>query len=159
MRKKRIENYPDYDIYDDGRVYSHKRNKFLKPCKNDQNYDTVNLYNGSIATRRSVSVHVLVAENFVPNPNNYPEVNHKDFDKSNNDYRNLEWCDQSYNNQYNYEHDHHKKQRAVYCYETDTVYRSLTEAERKLNCDHRMISACCSGKRHKHKGMHFRYED
>lgn len=45
-------------------------------------------------------VHILVAMAFIPNPNNYPQVNHKDEDKTNPIYSNLEWCTRSYNATY-----------------------------------------------------------
>ena len=47
------------------------------------------------------SVHRLVAQAFIPNPNNYPIINHKDCNGRNNDVRNLEWCTYKYNNEYN----------------------------------------------------------
>lgn len=46
---------------------------------------------------KRVRIHRLVAEAFIPNPNNLPIVNHKDGDMTNNDYTNLEWCTQAYN--------------------------------------------------------------
>ena len=50
--------------------------------------------------KKGFYIHRLVAETFIPNPNNLPEVNHKDEDKTNNCIENLEWCDRSYNINY-----------------------------------------------------------
>ena len=49
---------------------------------------------------KHATVHRLVAETFIPNPDNLPEINHKDENKSNNVVSNLEWCDRSYNVNY-----------------------------------------------------------
>lgn len=159
MRKKQIKDYPDYEVYEDGRVYSHKRNKFLKACKNNSGYETVNLYKGDTASRRTCLVHRLVAENFIKNPKGYDQVNHKDCNKLNNHYKNLEWCDQSYNENYSYIHNNHPMQCAVICLETGVVYRSGCEAERQTGINHRLISWCCSGKIESCLGYHFEYYD
>ena len=53
--------------------------------------------------RKNVRIHRLVAEAFIPNPNNFPCVNHKDGNKSNNNVFNLEWCSHSYNEKHAYE--------------------------------------------------------
>lgn len=154
---KQIEDYPDYDIYDDGRVYSRKSNKFLKPCKNNSGYDTLNLYKGDSASRKTCLLHVLVATYFVPNPNGYKEVNHIDGDKNNNDYRNLEWCTHSDNLHHCYDNNRHSKQKSVLCLENGKVYSSMTKAAEDLHCSGGMISAVCRGKRRRHANMHFEY--
>ncbi len=72
--------------------------KVLKLTPNKKGYQRVGLHkNGKIKT---VYVHRLVAEAFVPNNNNLPQVNHKDENKSNNNADNLEWCTSLYNNTY-----------------------------------------------------------
>ena len=72
--------------------------RILSNCINGSGYCTVVLCkNGKHTT---FLVHRLVAEAFIPNPNNYPQVNHKDENPSNNCVENLEWCDQKYNSNY-----------------------------------------------------------
>ena len=67
--------------------------RILKPYKSSHGY--LSVYLGK--NMRHCSVHRLVAMAFIPNPNNLPEVNHKDENKANNVYTNLEWCNHSYN--------------------------------------------------------------
>lgn len=102
---KDIEGYPSYLIYNDGRVYNKKTNKFLKVHLDSCGYQHVTLYRGTKKSRKTFKVHRLVAKAFIPNPNNYLEVNHKDENKQNNKVSNLEWCDRKYNCEYSaYQH-------------------------------------------------------
>ena len=104
---KTIEENPNYMVSNLGRVKSLKRidsnkhpikERVLKSCKVDGGYLAVVLCeNGK---RKTFLVHRLVAQAFIPNPNNLPQVNHKDEDKTNNTVENLEYCDQFYNNIY-----------------------------------------------------------
>ena len=98
---KEIEGAPGYEIYDDGRVYSHKSNRFLS-CSLDNNNGHGYLQAQLFVDGKRImkKVHRLVAEAFIPNPLNLPCVNHKDENVLNNHYTNLEWCDYSYNNSY-----------------------------------------------------------
>ena len=86
----------NYDIYEDGRVFSHYRDRFLTIQHNVDGYCYVTLSNNGKS--KMYFVHRLVAMCFVPNPNNYPEVNHIDGNKDNNFWANLEWCTAWYNN-------------------------------------------------------------
>lgn len=80
----------------------HYKEKILKQEKTSDGHLRVVLSDCGKRTR--VFVHRLVAENFIPNPNNYPVINHKDENAENNRVDNLEWCTVSYNNTYNNRH-------------------------------------------------------
>lgn len=95
-----------YEVSNEGRVRSLDRyagknyikGKVLSMFKGTGGYTIVSLcINGK---NKSFSVHRLVAEAFIPNPHDYPQVNHKDENKNNNDMNNLEWCTAKYNSNY-----------------------------------------------------------
>lgn len=80
-----------YRIYSDGRVWGNYRKHFLKPMKDINGYLFVNIFG------KMIKIHLIVAESFIPNPNNLPQVNHKNLDKTDNRVENLEWCTNRYN--------------------------------------------------------------
>jgi hypothetical protein len=82
-------------------VYSHLSNKYLKPVKQSNGYLTYNLYKDG--KPKMFTAHRLLMTSFVPNPNNYPCVNHIDSDKENNSLGNLEWCTYSHNIKHGYD--------------------------------------------------------
>ena len=88
---KDVEGYEGlYLITSFGRVWGRKYKKFLKPCISKSRYLRTTLYKNN--KPKDYLTHRLVTINFMSNPDNLPEVNHKDSDKSNNNANNLEWC-------------------------------------------------------------------
>ena len=85
----------------------------MKPASDKDGYLSVtfNVHNKA----KTFKVHRLVAEAFIPNPNNYPQVNHKDENKANNNVENLEWCTAKYNLDYNdlQKRNHIKQKRKI----------------------------------------------
>ena len=87
-----------YGITKDGKIYNLKYKRFLKAASDKDGYLRINLSkNGQKVSYR---VHRLVALTYIPNPNNYPIINHKDENKQNNNVSNLEWCTHKYNTNY-----------------------------------------------------------
>jgi hypothetical protein len=97
---KVMSGYPNYIITNDGKVYNSQRNKYLVPTKSDGGYMFIGISDGK--KRVNFSVHRLVALLFLNNPNSLPEVNHIDFDKTNNNVANLEWVSRSDNMKHNF---------------------------------------------------------
>ena len=109
----KIPNYDGYFISDDGVIYcnlgkGNRRDKCnkevplysIKPRKARNGYLRVYMRNINTNKREDKYIHRLVAEAFIPNPNNYKYVNHKDTNRENNVVANLEWCTLKYNNEY-----------------------------------------------------------
>ena len=91
MRRALIKNADfDYYVYENGEVFSTFKNKFLVKKMRTDGYFVVSIKRFGKSTW--YPIHRLVAEEFIPNPENKPCVNHKDGNKLNNEVSNLEWC-------------------------------------------------------------------
>jgi len=84
-----INGYPNYLIYDDGRVYNKKFKRFLKPCINNWGYEKVILSKNGVT--KTLKIHRLVALHFIDNPENKPEVDHINDIRHDNRIQNLQW--------------------------------------------------------------------
>lgn len=165
---KDIEGYEGiYQISNLGEVKILKTKKIKKPYfRKNCKYEMINLNKNK--TQKSFLVHRLVAKTFIPNPNNYPIINHKDENKLNNCVENLEWCTQKYNLNYGTVKgrisEHRKGQFAygdnyqaekILCIETGITYSCIQEAADKTKINRSCISACCRGKQKTAGGFHW----
>lgn len=85
-----INGFPDYDLYEDGRVYSKHYHKYLTPVLGKTKYLYYNI--GTRPNRKVRKIHRLLAEHFIPNPENKPCVDHKNIDTLDNRLCNLRWA-------------------------------------------------------------------
>lgn len=97
---KIIKEFPSYGVYQTGHVVNLNSGRILKPDENSCGYLRVTLSKNN--KQKRVFIHRLVAELFVDNKNGFNQVNHKDGNKQNNNYTNLEWCNQSLNQKHAY---------------------------------------------------------
>lgn len=152
-----------YQVSNLGRVKSLERYKdnhskqqlvperILAQSLKDNGYQTVSLWKNNKG--KNEYVHRLVAMAFLPNPNGLPQVNHKDENKANNTWTNLEWCDSSYNNNYGTKRSRQgetllnngKTSKRVAKCDLEgnelATYRSMREAERENGLANGAISA------------------
>ena len=153
---KDITNYEGiYQISSCGRVRSlyYKKFKILKLRQDKYGYYQIDLHKNNNV--RTFKVHRLVAEAFIHNPNNYPQVNHKDENKTNNKIDNLEWCTNYYNRNYGTRNKRasEKCKKEVICITTGEIFNSIKEASVKYNVNSSYITANCKG-RQKSAGKH-----
>lgn len=125
------------------------------PSKDKDGYLFIALHKDGIS--KNFRIHRLVAEAFIPNPNNLPQVNHKSENKTENFVWNLEWCDDWYNNHYGTRlervaranKNNPKKSKRVAQYTLDgvlvAIYPSAKEAARQTGYSQGNISGCCRG--------------
>lgn len=160
-----------YKVSNLGRVKSLNYRKTGKekeriPNKNNSGYLYVGLHKDG--KMNNFLIHRLVAEAFIENVNDLPQVNHKDENKLNNCVENLEWCSAKYNSNYG-EHNYNirktmsSKVPNVLQYTLDgkflNEYVSGRDAERKTGIPHKGILQCCQGKWRTWRGYIWKYKN
>ena len=153
-----------YFVSDHGQIRRTMQSRIQKPSKS-HGYFIVGLsYGGKRYTKR---VARLVAEAFIPNPNNYPCINHKDGVKTNNHVSNLEWCTQAYNVRHAWanglckpslgDKNLGKRSSKPVINHKGEIFPSMTDAQRKLGFDRSLISKCVRGIYKQTHGYKWRY--
>lgn len=173
LKIKDVKGWEDYTIDTDGNVFSKRKNKYLKQTINKYGYCKITLQKDKY--RKMYSVHRLVAENFIPNSNNYPCINHIDSNRKNNNVNNLEWVTYKQNSEHaviNHRFDNMAKQNSIrmkhnplngYIYANKVtkkkvakydknnnlikIYGSISEASRDTKITITSISYSANGKR------------
>lgn len=146
-----IKNIPDYNglyyVREDGRVFKCDGRE-MKGNINSYGYRVVSLTKDGV--KKDHKVHRLVAMAFIPNPNDYGCVNHKDGNKLNNAMSNLEWCTKGYNN-------YHARsilgvdvsQKAVVQKDMNghvlAIWKNISTAAMITGCSAQLIANCCHG--------------
>lgn len=166
-----------YQVSNEGNVRSLNYNHtgtihILSPSSHRRGYQCLNLYKDG--KREMKLVHRLVGEAFIDNPENLPQINHKDENPKNNKVENLEYCTQAYNNTYGGRLlragnsiakalkgriPKHTPPKKVYQYTLDgqlvKIWESTAECTRN---GYYHVCDCCNGKRTQNKGYRWSYE-
>lgn len=163
---RKIRGFP-YSVSSKGDIRNERNGYVLKPVLSSGGYYRVRLWLNGRA--KNFLVHRLVAKAFVQNPNQKPEVNHKDGDKSNNCAENLEWVTGAENKRHsrevlgkvnrnpNTEAAHNACKKRVRCIDLDVEYESITEAAKAIAVSQSTLSNHLIGKNKTCKGLHFEF--
>ena len=163
---KQIDGLP-YFVNRDGDVFSTRSNKVLKPNKTGCGYLQVRLWDNYKVYYKSV--HRIVAEAFIDNPDHKEQVNHKDGDKTNNRADNLEWATRSENQLHRYnvlnkrghnpsiEEANRATRKSVICIDTGEQYESIASAARAFKKSPSLLSMHLHGASNSFAGMKWRF--
>lgn len=151
---KPIKDYPHLFISRTGKVWTTTYNRYLRPHLTNRGYLRVSLSKDKTVKR--ASVHRLVAEAFIPNPENLTDVDHIDGNKLNNNVENLQWINRAGNIRKAGD-TRNKGAKPIICIESGKIYKSITEASRELKIPVAIISAIAKGEYAAYHGLHFKY--
>lgn len=154
---KTIEQHPNYEISESGLVRNKNTGNVIKPRVNPSGYLDIHIDGMRIV------VHRLVAQTYIPNPDNLPCINHKDENKLNNCIDNLEWCTVAYNNSYGVRQERcdYRRGKAIIALKDGQYhkrYDSIVQAARDLGTNPASISGVLRGLHRTHRGYEFIYE-
>ena len=157
----KFRDYSKYEVYEDGRIWSYRKKKFLKPATLPNGYQKVTLTNNE-GKQKNYLVHRVVWESVTgsPIPNNL-QINHRSEVKTENMITNLELMSPKQNSNYGTRNSRiaESKSKQVGAFKNGnlvTTFQSIKEAGiQGFNQGH--ISECCNGKRKKHKGFEWKY--
>ena len=144
---KDIEGFENYKINEDGEIVHKRTNHTLKHSINEKGYHKVCLQKDN--RKFKTGVHRLVAKAFIPNPNNYREVNHIDENKDNNNYKNLEWCNREQNIAHSIKSGKFVITKVAQYDKNNQlikIFNSRSEAERETGIPRTHISRCALGR-------------
>lgn len=159
--KGRIKSLDRIVEFNDGRKRLYK-GSILNPTYDKDGYLCIILSKNAII--KGFKLHRLVAEHFIPNPDNLPVVNHIDENKINNSIENLEWCSIKYNNTYNDRIKIITEKNSVPIIQYDLQdnfikeWKSITEANKITGIASSSIISCCKGKNKKAGSFKWKYK-
>lgn len=143
-----------YEVSNFGRI-KNRHGRILKPRLYDNKYLYVILYRKQ--AYKNFRVHRITAQTFIPNPLNFPEVNHKDGNKLNNNCLNLEWCTRQENIRHSNNILGNSHCRPIMCLETRQIFNSIKNAAKFYNIDPSSLTKHLKGKYKISCGYHWKY--
>lgn len=165
---REIPGYSNYEASNLGNIRRKGADWVFKQCKDTHGYLSVGVKADSSDKITTTNVHRLVAMTFIPNPNNLPEVGHKDENKENNNISNFEWCTRSENQtagtmreRQSKAHDVYKKPVAMYDADGNLLklWESIKASAIELGKDKSNIRKYLNGSRKPLNGNIFKFID
>lgn len=161
---KDVEDYEGlYQVSNFGNLYSNYVKRNLQLSLDEYGYKQVILVKNGVRKRHLL--HRLVAQAFIPNHENKPQVNHIDENKTNNNVSNLEWVTSKENINHGTRTERQiytqriiQKSRPVIC-SNGLIYRSTRQASRLLGLDNGSLNKVLKGKRNTVGGFTFEYKE